>query len=454
MNGVCPIIILKRRVTHTIQLVFSVMNIKFLRVSANRFLCAFSILVGLVWGYSIACHFLDFYLKSWGERGLVLLAVAAIAGLHAYKLGQVSLPRLKSEDYTGLIRNAVLLTGLGYVLFPALLPVFPMTRKLEIATIGDKNLTSSGSVVEITSIRNNNLPIQYFILNGEWEQQGDTFRTTGIQPASLSYAQLLNGRPAIQITFRTSPNSGRVTITWDGVQQKLDLYSAVNSRVIIDLTPDFPWNKLGLMRQAFLLTTVISDFLGLSILILAIETWLVYFTFRFKPSQYLVKAGPVILVLFLLVSLGWNIFNLSKSKAGLEILRDPQTSNRLDELLARSNNFKQVQIYTNLAEIFPGRSLIISPNLMNKYNLDPVQFKVTGRLTAIKQKSYPIELTDTEAQQLLKLDHRDLVYSTPQQKYTFITQPSGINTPLCMKTYLGTVFIGPVDLIPGCKDLP
>ncbi len=426
----------------------------FLKVSANRFLWVFSILAGLVWGYSLACHFFDFYLASWNERSLLLLVIAAIAGLHAYKLGQVTFPRLKSQDYAELICNALLLTSLGYVLFPALLPVFPMTRKLEIAIAGDKDKASSGSVVEITSIRNNDLPIQYFALNGEWEQNGDTIRTTGIQPASLSYSQFIKGRSVFQITFRTSPNSGRVTIAWDGVKKKIDLYSATNGHDTIDLAPTFPWGKLGLMRQSLLVTTTFSDFLGLAILILVIETWLVYFISHFKLSQSLSRAAPVILFLCLLLSLGWNIFKLTKSDAGLVILRDPMTSNRLDELLAHSNNFTQLQIYTNLAEIFPGRSLIVTPGLMAKYNLDSLQIKVTGRLTAIKRTSYPVELTDAEAQGLLKLDHHDLVISSTEPKYTFITQPSVANAPLCIKTYHGTAFIGPVDLIPGCQGLP
>ena len=309
-------------------------------------------------------------------------------------------------------------------------------------------------MVEITSIRNNDLLIQYFALNGEWEQNGDTIRSTGIQPASLSYTQFIKGRSAFQITFRTSPNSGKVKITWDGVKKEIDLYSATNGHDTIDLAPTFPWGKLGLMRQSLLVTTIFSDFLGLAILILVIETWLVYFISRFKPSQSLSRAGPVILVLCVLLSFGWNIFKLTTSDAGLVILRDPMTTNRLDELLARSNNYKQLQIYTNLAEIFPGRSLIVSPNLMNKYNLDPLQIKVTGRLTAIEQTSYPVELTDAEAQELLKLEHHDLVISSTQPKYTFITQPSTANAPLCIKTYHGTVFIGPVDLIPGCQGLP
>jgi hypothetical protein len=426
----------------------------FLKVSANRFLWVFSILAGLVWGYSLACHFFDFFLASWSERGLLLLVIAAIASLHAYKLAQASLPRLKSQNYTELICNALLLTSLAYVLFPALLPVFPMTRVLEIATVGDKNKASSGSVVEITSIRNDDLPIKYFAMNGGWEQNGDTILTTGIQPASLSYSQFIKGRSAFQVTFRTSPNSGRVTITWDGVKKKIDLYSATNGHNTIDLAPSFPWGKLGLMRQSLLVTTIFSDFLGLVILFLVIETWLVYFISRFIPSQSISRAGPVILVLCLLLSLGWNIFKLTKSDAGLVILQDPMTSNELDELLARSNNYKQLQIYTKLAEIFPGRSLIVSPNLMDKYNLDPFQIKVTGRLTAIEQTSYPVELTDAEAQGLLKLDHYDLVISSTQQKYTFITQPSVTNAPLCIKTYHGAVFIGPVDLIPGCQGLP
>jgi len=105
------------------------MKIISLRISTYRVLWVFSILTGLAWGYSIACHFLDLYLKSWGERGLILLAVAAIASLHAYKLAQVTLPRLKRQDYAALTCTAILLTSLGYVLSPDLLPVFPMTRK-------------------------------------------------------------------------------------------------------------------------------------------------------------------------------------------------------------------------------------------------------------------------------------------------------------------------------------
>jgi hypothetical protein len=430
------------------------MKINFLKVSTNRFLWAFSILAGLVWSYSITCHFLDFYLVSWGKRSLMLMCVAAIVGLHAYKLAKIILPRLKSLDYFALIRYALLLTSLGYVLIPSLLPVFPMIRKLEIAALGKKNQASSGNAVEISSIRNNDLPIQYFSMTGDWEQYGDTFRTTGIQPASLSYTQFIKDRSAFQITFRTSPNSGTVRITWDGFKQNLDLYSKSNGHKTIDLAPNFPWGKLGLMRQTFLVTTVISDFLGLAILIMIIETWLAFIMSRFKPSHSLAKASSVILVLCLLSSLGWNIFNLSKSKPGLEILRDPMTSNRLDELLAHSTNFQQVQIYTLLSEIFAGRSLTVSPDLIDSYGLDPLQIKVTGRITSINQASYPAELTDTEAQGLLKLEHRDLVISPTKTQYTFITQPSGINTPLCVKTYHGEVFIGPVNLIPGCQDLP
>jgi hypothetical protein len=429
------------------------MKIKFLEVSANRSLWAFSILAGLVWGYSIACHFIDFYQKSWAERGLVLVICAAIAGLHAYKLAQVTLPHLKSQDYAAQVRSALLLVGLVYVVFPSLLPVFPMMRKLEIATMGDKNNASRGSVIEITSILKNHLSVQNFTLSGKWEQQGDAFLTTGNQPASLSYTEFIQGRAAIQITFRKTPDSGKVTITWDGVKQPLDLYSATNGRTIIDLAPTFPWQNLGLMRQTLLVTTTISDFLSLSILFLALETWLAVLLVRFKPTEYLAKAGPVVLVVCLLLSLGWNMVNLSKSKTGLQILVDPQTSNRLDELLSRSENYKQMLIYTNLSEIFPGRSLIISPDLLNNFELDAVQIKSIGRLSAIKQVSYPAELTSAEAQGLLKLDHLDLVYDPAKPKYTFITQSSTTSTPLCMKTYRGAAFIGPITLIPGCQGL-
>jgi hypothetical protein len=430
------------------------MKINLLNNYANRSHLAFSILTGLAWGYSIACHFLDLYLKSWGERIAILLVVATVATLHAYKLAQVALPRLKTLDYAALIRNALLLTSLGYLLVPALLPVFPMMRKLEIATVGKKNGASSGSMIEITSIHIDGDPLQYFNLTGEWDQSGDTLQSTGSQPASLSYAQFIRNKPDVQITFRTSPVSGKATLTWDGVKTNLDLYSADTGHDTINLAPDFPWNKLGLMRQAFLVTTIISDFLGLSILILAIETWLVSFFLKFKPALSLAKAGSLILVGCLLFSLAWNILNIKKSQLGQEILTNPMTTNQLDELLARSTSFKRVQIYTYLAEMYAGRSLVISHELLNELDLDLVQIKSTGRITSIKQESYPVELTDAEAQGLLKLDHRDLIYNPAEPKYTFIAQPPGADTPLCAKTYQGTIFIGPVDLVPGCKSLP
>jgi hypothetical protein len=430
------------------------MKIKSLNLSANRSILAFSILAGLVWGYSIACHFFDLYLKSWDERALILLAAAAIAGLHVYKLVQVSLPRLKTLDYAALIRNTLLLTGLAYLLVPSILPVFPMMRKLEIAATGKKNGASTGSIIEITSIHINGEPIQFMNLSGEWDQSGDNFRTTGNLPASLSYAQFIRNKTDIQITFRTSPDSGKAVLTWDGVKANLDLYSAASGHDTINLAPDFPWNKLGLMRQAFLVTTIISDFLGLSILILAIETWLVSFFLQFKPAQSLAKAGSLILVVCLVFSLAWNIFNIKKSQLGQEILTNPMTTNQLNELLARSSSFKRAQIYTYLAEMYAGRSLIISHELVNELDLDTVQIMSTGRITSIKQESYPVELTDAEAQGLLKLGHRDLVYDPAQPKYTYMVQSPGADTPLCVKTYQGTIFIGPVDLIPGCKSLP
>jgi len=248
------------------------MKIKYLIVSTKRFFWVFSILTGLIWGYSIACHFLDFYLRPWDERGLILVGVAAIASFHAYKLAQVTLPHLKSQNYAALICNTLILTSLVYVLIPALLPVFPMFRRLDIAALAEKNTASKGSAVEITSIYSKDSPIQYLAQNGRWDQSGNTFRTAGVQPASLTYAQLMRNDPAIQIIFRTSPDSGKATVTWDGITQKLDLYSATNGHQTINLSPNFPWDKLGTIRQAFLVTTLISDFVGLSILFLAGET--------------------------------------------------------------------------------------------------------------------------------------------------------------------------------------
>lgn len=430
------------------------MKINFQSTSINQLLWAFSILTGLVWSYSIACHFLNFYLEPWSVRSLELLSVAAIASLHARKLARVTLPHLKSQDYSTLTRNALLLIGLVYVLTPALLPIFPTERKLEITALGEKNKASSGSFVEITSLLNDSSPIQNFMLKGKWEQQGNTIQTSGTQPASLSYNQIFRSRPAIQITFRTSPNSGKVAVTWDGVSQRLDLYSAKNGRNTIDLEPFFPWDKLGLIRQSVLVATVVTDFLSLAILILAGETWLVYLLSRIKPIQSLAKAGPVILILCLLAGLGWNILNLNKSSAGLAIFRDAMVSNRLDELLAHSQNYKQSQVYAILAEVFAGRSLIVPGGLLDKYELDAFQIKVTGRISAIHQASYPEELTDTEAQELLKIEHRDLVISPAQTRYTFVTKPSAPNGLLCMKTYHGSVYFGPANLIPGCQDLP
>jgi len=188
---------------------------------------------------SLAAVYITFLQGAWTTRRTVVFLLVGfmvgesvfyglLEGLIIPQLGKLAAWQRSFTLMAGLLCGTFLFTFTPWGI-PDLL-LFP--HHLQILTDGERDPNTQGDTVELTGFQSEEGYLSYsaFDKQGDWRRVGDSLISTGRQPAWLSW----EGRVKDTVlTFRSSPNGGKVMVIWDGVQRTYDLYSAATGEVVV-----------------------------------------------------------------------------------------------------------------------------------------------------------------------------------------------------------------------------
>lgn len=228
-----------------------------------------------LFSYSIAVHFLHLYSRSASEKILLLLLLAALLGFLFYFIWEKI---EKKRQYNGqnlarrvFIFSLIPLLFLGiYFYFYYEPPPFLTSHQLQITNISGDTGGEDWKPVEIiriTYLDGASIPVEDLSFLGEhWIAEGSIL----LKPSSaVQFSKTYVG--AANISFRSDPDQGQVSIVWDGQEQSVDLAVGDESIVTVSLTPN-SWGKPGVLWQGMAVLSLVSDFvcIFLSILFVAV----------------------------------------------------------------------------------------------------------------------------------------------------------------------------------------
>lgn len=202
--------------------------------------------------YSLAARFTDFMAAPRTEKAALIGALVPFGLIFSFWFfGSVVYP---SSKVFGMRRNLVIM-GVGLITAGLLFfifyqpPPFPEAHKLELTLLDDKNEHSSGTRVEIVSIRTISLPdekskrvpVNELALKGVWQGANSGYGMVG--NGEIGQSALLERfmQAGIEIIFASGPDAGKVRVSWDGGGDDIDLFSEKPGEITRFFLPALDW---------------------------------------------------------------------------------------------------------------------------------------------------------------------------------------------------------------------
>ncbi len=159
--------------------------------------------------------------------GLWFIGMVPIAYLF---LDKILLPSIKNTPVEKIKRYLIVSGAIGLVAIvvlgrpPANIRLLPKVS-VTITATGEANPLSSGHRVVLTGFDTRVKDVSYssFTLNGEWQRVENTLVHVSPEPAEIQWNDRAGNRAVLY--FQTGPDCGKITISWNGEEQVLDLYS-------------------------------------------------------------------------------------------------------------------------------------------------------------------------------------------------------------------------------------
>ncbi len=234
----------------------------------------------LCWAYSLAARFTNFLSAPKEEKIIIIISLLTAASLFSAwlfiaVLNPLSRTLSKKTMAISLGLSAVAVAVLFSMQYQ--LPPFPEHHSLTIKALDESNPLSVNSKVEVLflnsvslpSEKQRRIPASQLNLEGSWQgtNNGYGIAASNDQVASATFQHFMQAGMLIQL--KTGPQGGIVNITWDGDQQKIDLYSPQTGTHKVFLEPKLDWQSADLIRKILITGALASDFLGLIIFITA-----------------------------------------------------------------------------------------------------------------------------------------------------------------------------------------
>jgi hypothetical protein len=231
-----------------------------------------AVLVGAAAALTYFIYLLQSQVTSSGEQVFTFLYLTALFSIGAYLLlVRFVLPRIRTFSHRAQVSwviVSILTSVFLLIVIPVRLPVTATTHHLEITATGQKNQSAQGSelwVIGLFRADGTQVDNTEFTLNGEWEVRDGVPLSYQHQPATLVWQGELDGD--MQLRLLSHPWSGITTVTWDGVVQTIDLYSATGTQkeIVLPVRTEASWQSV---------TVFIADAITLGALVLGISIWL------------------------------------------------------------------------------------------------------------------------------------------------------------------------------------
>jgi len=243
-----------------------------------------------IWSICAAVVLLS--LPGWMDQLVVrshlsYLIVFAILTILCATVGYLLLTRLTAASYQNLskassvkwISISFLVGALLVYLVPLTFPTYPTIHHLDIhLTSPDDSSTGSGQlfIEGFYQIQNNfqRIDITSYSLTGNWIKQPHFIDGTFAPLTTSSSTALFNWQGetnrAIEVILRAGTQPSHVAVTWDGMEQTLDLQSEIGR----DYPLDFPISS-PIPQWLETITLLFTGGIGFGFVIFTMTTWLV-----------------------------------------------------------------------------------------------------------------------------------------------------------------------------------
>jgi hypothetical protein len=445
---------------------------------SRRVKTALGLFFSLAYVTSFGCLYLGLLNASWVNRLVILAISTPLILLLMYgvifkllRLGQ----GFSRKVWGGFGLVAITVGALLWPVYRSALPPTPARHTLEITVLCDRSTPSSGVEVQILSINrlavssNEEIPVASREVEqvGSWQVGNGGWYTDCEQPSSLRFSEFIYG--GVTIDFKPLSDNNLVQVTWDGRPQKLHFYFPKDQVQAVRLLTNTPGAGLTAIWKILVALLWISDFISTAGLVFLIS--FIFYTTYWRPR--LVKAFvldflpsiyqlcrllvPVVsrrtilaLVLPILLLVGILINFLV---IGENLWIDRLSSNDLMAFARESAASDGNSIvYFYILNHYLGRTLVINPTLLDQTRLSREGLVGLSRIGQVEDRPYRVNLSQSEAASLQDLPN----YLMPARRYLrfsyrFFDSPEKTDK-LCLQRFGDEIFMGPVSLLPGCKE--
>lgn len=200
---------------------------------------------------------------------LVAPLAAMLFLLLSLAVGRFVLPRLAQQPRKNWAAWLLVSLVLGLILmvpFPVPLPALNVHHTLVISTAGSKNVDSTAALVEIKEIKyltGKNVPLEKLKLTGNWQTVGNSLVSDGKPPASITLDGDVPG--GVLLSIKHGPDSGMVTVEWDGWKKEMDLFTPEGT-ILNTTLRGFSFRQLSAGQNGLLLASIAFYLIGLTAL--------------------------------------------------------------------------------------------------------------------------------------------------------------------------------------------
>lgn len=233
--------------------------------------------------YSTALRFTSFFIYSRTDKILLLISLFLLSALISYLLLFSFLPRLVGQNnFKAFFKPALFGISTSVVLFALIyqFPYFPHNSKLTITALKESNPKALADHIFIETIQKVDLPskktteisLSKFEINGPYsiDENNGNIVLSGASSTTMYYEHILQGQ--FLIHFKTSAESGKINIEWNGQNSTIDLYTQYDNQYVLVLDTSRSFNNADTTRKLFLAFLFTTDFALASLAFLLLFT--------------------------------------------------------------------------------------------------------------------------------------------------------------------------------------
>jgi hypothetical protein len=399
--------------------------------------------------YSISTYFFKILLFTNTEKLLVLLSISFLVFSLLLLLPKTIFPFIKDLFFKQSLQKRILLLcitfGCSLVLFLIGLPYLPTNNDFKLTIQQDelnKNPNKLFEIYAITSVGNDGRDkkqIAPHALNlvGNWTIEKNSLSILSSGGESIEYKDYSNN--GISLLLLRSPDSGEISVRWNGEDETINLRTDQSDQIIIDFPHSFTLYDMSAIRIIMIFSLLISNW---------ISNLFLYFFLILIISKYsetgirfnLLKLPQKLFFVVIFLTAVINLFVFAHYQSfDVFYLRRSSTNSLIALDNSSDDNFPYFQVYYNLAKNFNGYDFVVPKNVFTsgKLHTHPIlkeeRLLELGRISSVIQKEYNPELSEKQFVKISKME-KDTVppIGVIPFDFQFIHDLNNRNDVLCM----------------------